>query len=108
MKLFKRNRNRQAVQKISDQAAVCIAKTLLRAQQKTAARLARMTRSWKPRQQRIFLVLVCTVFGCCSSYVLLQPFIKPVPAFVKPASISLPNAIQNIQEHLPKNKTNDK
>ena len=60
MKLFKRNKSQLNIQ---DKAATGIANGILKTQNWFAINLQQVTKSWKQKQQWIFLYLVCLVFG---------------------------------------------
>ena len=71
MKLFKRNKSQLNIQ---DKAATGIANGILKTQNWFAINLQQVTKSWKQKQQWIFLYLVCLVFGGLSIVAIVNSF----------------------------------
>jgi len=71
MKLFKRNKSQLNIQ---DKAATGIANSILKTQNWFAINLQQVTKSWKQKQQWIFLYLVCLVFGGLSIVGIVNSF----------------------------------
>ena len=95
MKLFKKNSN-MSDNPISNKAANGIANGILKLQLVFANGMQQWTGKWQQGQKRIFLLMVCTVFGGLSCYYAAMPFIERVTAIegLKPQSIILPKKVQ--------------
>ena len=91
MKLFKKNITNSP---LSDKAAKGIASGILKSQNGFARQMYSLTKSWKPKQQWIFLYLVCLVFGGLSVAAIVNSFKtkEPDKAMI-PKSISVPKNI---------------
>lgn len=95
MKLFRKNII-QTKSVLNDKAAVWIANGILKIQEKFAKGLAKISNSWKTKQQWIFLYLVCLVFGGLSILAITKPFNKKAQNILsKPAAIKTPKNIPN-------------
>lgn len=93
MKLFKKNSGKE---NLSDKAASGIAKAILKIQNFFACRMQSFSKSWKQKQQLIFLYGVCLVFGGFSVVAVVQPFkTRPQNSSFKLQSIS---TLKNIQK----------
>ena len=93
MKFFKRN-NARTKSPLSDKAAGWIASGILKAQNKFAKVLGKMSASWKTKQQLVFLYLVSIVLGGLSVTAIIKPFDKKAENNVsKPATIKTPRMI---------------
>jgi len=71
MKLFAKNKSQI---NIPDKAAAGIANGILKSQHWFATSLQSLTKSWKQKQQWIFLYLICLVFGAMSLVAIMGPF----------------------------------
>ena len=71
MRLFKRNKSQVNIQ---DKAATGIANGILKTQNWFAINLQQVTKSWKQKQQWIFLYMVCLVFGGLSIVGIVNSF----------------------------------
>jgi len=71
MKMLSRQINKDS---ISDKAASGIAKGILKSQSGFAKYMQSFTKSWKKKQQCIFLYLVCLCFGGLSIVAIVNPF----------------------------------
>jgi hypothetical protein len=91
MKLFKKNITNSAM---SDRAANGIASGILKSQNGFARYMHSITKSWKQRQQWIFLYIICLVFGGLSIVATVNSFkTKEQNGVIMPKSISVPKNI---------------
>ena len=88
MALFKKHSNKTD-NHINDKAANAIANGILKLQQVFVNGMKRWTGKWEQKQQRIFLVMVCAVFGGLSCYYAVKPFTEKVTVIdaIKPQVI---------------------
>ncbi len=93
MKRFRKNKNN-----IPDAAAGKIARAILSIQKKFADVMAKVSSTWKTKQQWIFLYLVCLVLGGLSVVAIIQPFRNKNNILPKPSSIHLPKLLQPDKE----------
>ena len=88
MKLFSRNKSQI---NIPDKAATGIANGILKSQRLFATSLQGLTKSWKQKQQWIFLYLICLVFGAMSLVAIISPFkTSGTSNIIIPKSINIP------------------
>jgi hypothetical protein len=93
MKLFKKNINQT---NIPDKAATGIANGILKSQRWFANSLEDVTKKWKQKQQWVFLLSVCILFGGLSIIAIINSFRQPGNSKAAiPKSISIPKTIQN-------------
>lgn len=71
MKLIKRDNGKI---NIADKTAAGIANGILKLQHLSAMGLQVLTKSWKQKQQWVFLYLICIVFGGSSIIAIVNPF----------------------------------
>ena len=91
MNFFKRNKSEV---NIPDKAATGIANGILKSQRWFATSLSDLTKSWKQKQQWIFLYLICLVFGTMSIIAIINPFrTSGISNIITPKSISIPKKI---------------
>lgn len=91
MKIFKRNTSEV---NIRDKAASGIANGILKSQQWFAASLQGLTKSWKQKQQWIFLYIICLLFGGLSIAAIVNSFrASEKSQSTIPKSISIPKNI---------------
>lgn len=99
MKHF-RKKNTEIKSQVSDKAAGWIANAILNTQKKFAVSLEKISASWKPKQQWIFLYLVCLVFGGLSFISIIKPFNKKTGNILsKPSAIKTPRMIPDDEQH---------
>jgi hypothetical protein len=90
MKLFRKSIS-ETKSVLNDKAAGWIANGILKTQEKFANVLDKISNSWKPKQQWIFLYLVCLVFGGLSILGITKPFNKKTQNILsKPSAIKTP------------------
>ena len=88
MKLFKRNKSQLNIQ---DKAATGISNGILKTQSWFAINLQQVTKSWKQKQQWIFLYLVCIAFGGMSIVAIVNSFkVSDKEKSIIPKPISIP------------------
>ncbi len=81
---------------IPDKAATGIANGILKCQRWFATSLQGWTKSWKEKQQWIFLFLICLVFSTMSTLTIVRPFKKSTTAYIIiPKSIRFPKNLYN-------------
>lgn len=91
MKLLNKNIKKG---ELTDKAANGIASSILKSQNGFAKYMYSITKSWKQKQQWIFLYLVCLFFGGLSIVVIVNPFkTKEQDKALIPKSISVPRNI---------------
>ena len=91
MNFFKRNKSEVNIQ---DKAATGIANGILKSQRWFATNLFGLTKSWKQKQQWIFLYLICLVFGTMSIIAIINPFRTSGKSnIIIPKPISIPKKI---------------
>jgi hypothetical protein len=91
MKLFKKNNSEI---NIRDKAANGIANGILKFQGWFATSLQRLTKSWKQKQQWIFLCMICLAFGGLSIAAIVNSFRGTYKSkVIIPKSISIPKSI---------------
>ena len=88
MKLFAKNKSQI---NIPDKAAAGISNGILKSQRWFATSLQGLTKSWKQKQQWIFLYLICLVFGAMSLVAIMSPFkTYRTSIIIIPKSINIP------------------
>lgn len=93
MKLFKKNRSESPIQ---SKAVTAIANGILNSQNWFANRLEGLTKKWKQKQQWVFLLGVCFLFGGLSIAAVVNSFKQSVNSkAIMPKSISIPRTIHN-------------
>ena len=74
-----------------NKAATGIAGCIIRIQKGFSRIMNQLTKRWKLQQQRIFLLLICVVFGGLSLFLMINSFNKKgVDKIIIPKSISTP------------------
>ncbi len=92
MKLFKKNINQT---NIPDKAATGIANGILKSQRWFANNLEGVTKKWKQKQQWLFLLSVCFLFGGLSIIAIIHSFRQRGNSkVIMPKSIIIPKTIQ--------------
>jgi hypothetical protein len=95
MKLLNKQIDKEA---ITDKAAAGVAKAILKSQNGFASYMQLLTKTWKGKQQWIFLCMICLFFGGLSIVALVNPFrIKDTDRSIIPKSITVPKNIH--QQH---------
>lgn len=95
MKLFRSHRKNPS---IAEAAAGKIAGRILGIQRQFDARMGRLTKDWKRKQQWIFLYCICLAFGGLSLVAIIRPFSVPGHPTLMPKSISRPTQLNNHQD----------
>ena len=88
MKRFRKNKRN-----ISEAAAGKIARWILSIQKKFADVMAKVSASWKVKQQWIFLYSVCLILGGLSVIAVIKPFRSKKNILSKPTAIHLPKLL---------------